>query len=678
MNFDKIHTIPPKLEIGFLNCKKAFEQLSDKEKLYAYHMYNASWSGYAITTAQVSKISTNLVELFILMFRKYDVMKLDLSNELLKDFLNYVATVLSNAGNYLSFGDSKIIPRLSEFELEQIFINYFPDFHDKYKKIQNDIFSLSPSDKFLGYPPENTTMYFSDNITKKEAKIIDAFIISKGLEGWNTRATKYFDSVLNKEIFGIHIASCSCDEAEMDSEEYEGYIFAFHFDDYDRQLKMVIENLDKALDCCANEQQQKMIECYIKHFTYGDINDHKLSQKYWVDDKMPVVETNIGFIENYRDPSGIRSEFESFVALTDIEKTKKLSKLVENAEYFLNLLPWSKEFEKDKFNLPDFTALDVLTFVGSGIPAGINIPNYDDIRQNYGFKNVSLENIIMSNYISTELPDYLSEEDGIIYNKYVNQSFQIDVAGHELLGHGSGKLFIENEDGTFNFDKNIIDPISNKPIQTWYRNGETWSSKFGKLSSSFEECRAECVGLYLSCFKEMHNIFTEQNENWNDVSYVSWLWMIRTGILSLTAYDPEKGWLQAHSQARYVIYRVLRETGIINISLTQDSFLIDVDRNNIMNKGFIALKNFLLKLNVYKATANYEEGNKMFEFYSRVDEYHLNLRKIHLERRKPRTQFIQPTLINNNNKIEFISYGDTVQDLIKSFVDKNIVFTYYK
>ena len=181
-----------------------------------------------------------------------------------------------------------------------------------------------------------------------------------------------------------------------------------------------------------------MVKKYIEHHIDGNIDTHKDSQRYWVKDKGPVVESNMGYIETYIDPENVRAYFEGWVAIVDKEKSEKFQNLVKNSEKIIPLLPWPKHMEKDNFLAPDFTTLEIICFATNSCPLGINIPNYDDIRQNEGFKNVFLGNSMPSYTMSSV--QFATEEQAKKLSENTFRTYQVHVACHELLGHGVGKL----------------------------------------------------------------------------------------------------------------------------------------------------------------------------------------------------------------------------------------------
>ena len=96
-----------------------------------------------------------------------------------------------------------------------------------------------------------------------------------------------------------------------------------------------------------------------------------------------------------------------------------------------------------------------------------------------------------------------SEADG--YRKINHVLRFITTSIHELYGHGTGKLLAETSPGVYNFDPEHppINSLTGEPVKTWYRPNQTWTSVFGKLAGTVEECRAMLISYYLGDRKDM-------------------------------------------------------------------------------------------------------------------------------------------------------------------------------
>eukprot|EP00027_Filamoeba_sp_ATCC50430_P014115 CAMPEP_0168574354 /NCGR_PEP_ID=MMETSP0413-20121227/19031_1 /TAXON_ID=136452 /ORGANISM="Filamoeba nolandi, Strain NC-AS-23-1" /LENGTH=500 /DNA_ID=CAMNT_0008607681 /DNA_START=550 /DNA_END=2052 /DNA_ORIENTATION=- len=487
----------------------------------------------------------------------------------------------------------------------------------------------------------------------------------QNISPYNTRLFK-----TGEKEFELRLASAQ--KKSPSTHKFQDATIHIAYGDHSVYLAKVAENLAKAKQYAANDKQVNMLSKYVDSFSGGSIEDHKDSQRWWIQDIGPAVETNIGFIESYRDPEGERGEFEGFVAVVNKEMSKKFANLVTNAEQFIAQLPWPKEFEKDKFLKPDFTSLEVLTYASSGVPAGINIPNYDDIRQTQGFKNVSLGNVIAAK--SNEKIDFILEEDQVYFQKYDIKSFEVQVGIHELLGHGTGKLLMEDADGVKNFDSNLINPLTNAPVSSWYKPKETYDSLFQSYGSTIEECRAESCGLYLCSNPELLTQFgiTDPKEQ-EDVYYANWLGMILKGFKGLEFYTPAtQKWGQAHSQARYVILRVLLEAGegLVTITLANDTAYLVLDRSKILTVGQKAIGTFLKKLQIYKATADVQGAIAFYGEYSKVPEEFLKYRDIVLAKQKPRRVFVQAHTYIENGEVKQKVFEASPKGVIESMVTR--------
>jgi dipeptidyl-peptidase-3 len=660
--------------------------------------YSACFAGTRIVLRQVSPESEYIYDFIVTLHNQFkgdwDAIKLKsgLGDDDFKAFLGYAAQFLGNCGDYKSFGDSKFIPRISPENLQAI-AAVSPETQKLWVQFKHAIYATEHVGLMhLGYPDAgHLSTYYPDspNITKQDIALISSFLESKKLLPENTRIRK------TPQGFEVLIASAESAPSLRDIPESEwdleaplaGKKLKLVFGDHSREMDTIAQAIENAQKYAANDNETTMMKEYAKSFRTGSLEAYKDSQRYWIRDKGPMVESDIGFVETYRDPHGIRGEWEGFVAMVNKERTKAFGKLVSAAPDLIPKLPWSKDFEKDKFLSPDFTSLEVLTFAGSGIPAGINIPNYDDIRQTEGFKNVSLGNVLSAKAPNEKVP-FIKDADLDVYQKYRDEAFEVQVGLHELLGHGCGKLLQETSKDVFNFDQSNppISPLTDKPITTYYKPGQTWSSLFGPVASSYEECRAECVAMALSCDFSVLAIFGfgDGTENMDspagDLLYASYLSMARAGIAALEFWDPKsRKWGQAHMQARYSILRTFLDAGTEFASLdhTADDLsdlTVRIEKSKILSLGRPAVEKYLQKLHIYKATADVEAGTKMYHDITSVDDFFAEkVRPAVLAKKVPRKVFVQANTVLEGDKVVLKEYQATPVGMIKSYAERSYI-----
>lgn len=300
-----------------------------------------------------------------------------------------------------------------------------------------------------------------------------------------------------------------------------------------------------------------------------------------------------------------------------------------------------------------------------------------------------------------------------LYKAWKSRSFEVQVGIHELLGHGSGKLFQQGTpEAEALVSSGFLHPLTQQPVTgPFYAPGATWNSTFGKLSPSYEECRAECTGLYLCLEEDVLQVFgvepipkddtsakkSDKHTIIHDVTYINWLLMVRAGLTGLEFYTPEtKEWRQAHMQARFVILRLLLEAGneedgylcSLNFNTRKDGkpdVQVVLNRDLIATMGKKVIGDFLLKLQTYKSFGDAESGSSMYEGYSTVSAGMLKVREIVMARKEPRKLLVQPHLYQKSDaasasdananqqdesSVGYKTFPSTAEGLIESFLTR--------
>lgn len=235
-----------------------------------------------------------------------------------------------------------------------------------FSRVKEPMFAETPSSLGAPGPYTQTAYYLGDEClaSREDVNAISTIMEENAILPENTRLRRYDTG--GKPRYEILQASVEEDEYVLRSKYKTSTIGQVRLvkGDYKEELEKVCYYLQEALEYTPNPAQRLMLERIHGSFLTGDLRDYKGGQKFWVTDKAPAVETVMGFVEPYRDPLGVRAEFEGIVGVADTAETSRLHCLADIANSIVCRLPWVKDygtskgpFEKEMFEPPDFSSV---------------------------------------------------------------------------------------------------------------------------------------------------------------------------------------------------------------------------------------------------------------------------------------------------------------------------------
>jgi dipeptidyl-peptidase-3 len=214
---------------------------------------------------------------------------------------------------------------------------------------------------------------------------------------------------------------------------------------YATEIESITAHLKAAIPF-ATEPMAAALRALIRFYETGEQEDREKYDIAWVQDKDSPVDTINGFIEVYLDPRGIKGSWEGIVFYVNREKTERIRRVANEAQWFENHMPWDPKYRKPDVKGIVANAIDVVFETGDAGPVsaiGINLPNDQAIRESHGSKSVSLSNVIEAADRAT--PGAMrseftwSPDEAARAAKWGAFVGELHTDLHEVIGHASGR-----------------------------------------------------------------------------------------------------------------------------------------------------------------------------------------------------------------------------------------------
>ncbi len=610
-----------------------FESLPAKQKELLYYLYEAAQSGRDIIYDQNYKHNLRVRRTLEAIFAANEQnMSGDQASEA-KKLEVYAKRVWFSNGIHHHYSTRKFVPECSA--------DYFAGL---VRAADPKTLPLEPGetvDKFLAFI---TPIIFDPNVAPKKVNQV------AGQDLLKTSATNFYEGVTQAEAEAFYARKIDKKDPQPISYGLNSKLVknsAGQLEEkvwkvggmYGPAISKIVFWLNKALAVTETAEQKDALTKLISFYQTGSLKTWDAYNIAWVKDTQSLVDVVNGFIEVYADPLGYRASYESVVSFKDLEATKRIKAIGDQAQWFEDnstILPQHK-----KKNVVGITAKVITVVAESGdaapsTPIGINLPNATWIRAAHGSKSVNLGNIVeaydQASANSGMLDEFaLTQAEKDRARKYGALAGKLHTDMHEVIGHASGQI--------------------NPGVGT---TKETLKS----YASALEEGRADLVALYYLPDAKLQAIGVTSSPDVAKAEYDSYL---RGGLLTqLTRLQPGETVEEAHMRNRQLIAKWVYEHG------KKDNVVELVKQNG---KTYVRINDYdklrglfgqlLRELQRVTSEGDYAAGKNLIETYGvQVDQA---LHKEVLERYKklniaPYQGFIQPRLVP-------VMSGDAVTDV---------------
>lgn len=584
-----------------------WENLTLKEQKLVYYLTQAGTSGRDIMWDQHYKYNLKIRKALEHIYQNYKGNK---TTEDWKNFEIYLKRVWFSNGIHHHYSSDKIKPSFSKV----YFINLMkatkttlsPAITDI---IFNDIDAKKVNlDESKGLVEGSAINFYSKGITAKD---VEAFYAKKR----SPDPKKPYSYGLNSKL--VRNAKGQLEEKVWKSKGMYGVA-----------IDKIIYWLEKAKTVAENKEQGDALGLLISYYKTGSLkiwDDYNIA---WLHATNGNIDYINAFVEVYNDPLGYRGSYEGIVQIKDFDMSKKMEVVSKNAQWFEDNSPLMPEHKKKNVVGVSYKTVIVAGESGDSSPAtpiGVNLPNADWIRAEYGSKSVSLGNIIDA-YAKAggkgKLMEFANDADEIaLAEKYGEIGDKLHTALHEVVGHASGQ----------------INPGVGTPRET-----------LKSYASTLEEGRADLVGLYYAYNPKIQELGLV--DDWKKMGMESYDSYIRNGLMTqLVRLELGANIEEAHMRNRQWVSAWVFEKG------KKDNVIEKITRNgktyfNITNyeKLHDLFGQLLRETQRIKSEGDYAAGKALVEDYGvKVDQ------KLHaevLERNKQFTAaaysgFVNPILV---------------------------------